>query len=175
MDLTKTLFDTISTRSFSSLWYWIVLAVAWSSASHYVMGVPYDMIQRARRQGGQALEDMEDLVRINVNRLIYIMEVSGVFLLGFVAFILTVLATLAIWYGVEFAQAVLLIAAPMTFVGWLGMRLAYRLAEEEPRAEALFKPLIRHRFWTQVVGMISIFVSAMYGMYKNLVVAFPVF
>lgn len=175
MDLTKTLFDTISTRSFSSLWYWMVVAVAWSSASHYVMGVPYDLIQRARRQGGDALEDMEDLVRINVNRAIHIVEVSGVFLLGFVAFVLTMLATFAIWYRYEFAQAVLLLAVPMTLVGLMGMRLAYKLAREEPRAEALFKPLMRHRFWTQVIGMISIFVTAMYGMYRNLVVAFPIF
>ncbi|MCC5974058.1 MAG: component of SufBCD complex [Rubellimicrobium sp.] len=175
MDLTKTIFETISTRSFSSIWYWIILAVAWSSASHYVMGVPYDMIQRARRHGGEALEDMEDLVRINVNRAIYIIEVSGVFMLGFLGFILTMLATMAVWYRYEFAQAVLLIALPMTLVGLLSLRLAYRLAREEPRAEELFRPLVRHRFWTQVIGMISIFVTAMYGMYRNLVMGFPIF
>jgi hypothetical protein len=103
------------------------------------------------------------------------MELSGVWLLGLVTFFLTVLATLAIWYDIEFAQAVVLIAAPMTLVGWMGLRLAQRLAREEPRGEALFKPLMRHRFWTQVVGMISIFVTAMFGMYQNLVVALPGF
>ena len=43
---------------------WIVLAVAWSSASHWVLGVPFDMVMRARRQGGQAAADLEDLARI---------------------------------------------------------------------------------------------------------------
>lgn len=149
--------------------------MVWSSASHYVLGVPYDVIQRARRQGGQSLEDMEDLVRINVNRMLYIMQVSGIWLLGLVAFFLSGLGTLAFWYQMEFAQAVLLIAAPMTLVGWMGLRLANRLAQQEPRGEALFKPLIRHRFWTQVVGMVSIFVTAMFGMFQNLVVALPGF
>jgi hypothetical protein len=47
-------FEVIDMRSFSSLWYWIALAVMWSSASHYVLGVPFDLVQRARRRGGQA-------------------------------------------------------------------------------------------------------------------------
>ena len=39
-----------------------------------------------------------------------------------------------------------------------------------PTRLELFRRLIRHRFWTQVIGMLSIFVTAMYGMYHNLVV-----
>lgn len=155
-------------RSFSNLWFWIVLAVVWSSASHYVLGVPYDMIIRARRHGGQALTDLEDVVRISVNRLLYIGRVSGLWLLGFVAFVLTMLLTLAIWYKVEFAQAVVLIAFPMTLVGMMSLSTARRIEAEAPTGDALFRQLIRHRFWTQVIGMISIFVTAMYGMYKNL-------
>ena len=70
MDWSKVLFQVIDLRSFSSVWYWIMLAVLWSSISHYVLGVPYDMITRARRQHGQIEEDMVDLVRINVNRML---------------------------------------------------------------------------------------------------------
>ncbi len=56
-----TIFSRSSTcGSFSNLWYWIALAVMWSSTSHWVLGVPYDMIQRARREGGQAEADLED-------------------------------------------------------------------------------------------------------------------
>src|SRR5690606_35451150 len=113
VDWTKTLFDVINLHSFSSLWFWIVLAVVWSSASHYVIGVPYDMVLRARRHGGQAQTDLEDMVRISMNRLLYISVVSGMWLLGFVAFVLTVLMMLAFWYDVEFAQAVVLIALPL--------------------------------------------------------------
>ncbi len=171
VDWTRTIFEVIDMRSFSNLWYWIVLAVVWSSASHYVLGVPFDMIQRARKQEGQAMTDLEDLVRINVNRLLYIGNVAGLWLLGFVTFVLTGLLVLAFWYSVEFAQAVIMLALPMTIVGALSMSLAQKLAVEGPSGEALFRRLIRHRFWIQVIGMVSIFVTATYGMYQNLLVA----
>ncbi len=54
-------------RSFSNLWYWIALAVTWSTASHWVLGVPFDMVLRARRHGGDAERDLEDMVRVNVS------------------------------------------------------------------------------------------------------------
>ena len=111
MSWTQTLFELIDMRSFSNLWYWIVLAVVWSTASHWVLGVPYDMVLRAKRQGGQAEADLEDIVRINVNRLLYIGQVSGLWLAGFACFFLTMLVLLGFVYGVEFAQAVLLLAA----------------------------------------------------------------
>ena len=157
-------------RSFSNLWYWIALAVVWSSASHFVLGVPYDLVQRAQRQGGQAMADFNDIVRVNVNRVIYIVDVAGPFLLAFWAFVLTVLVVLAFWYEVEFAQAVVLIALPMTLVFVLTVRLARGIAADQPEAEALVRRIMRQRFWTQVIGMIAIFFTAMYGMYQNMAV-----
>ena len=101
MDWFQLITEVIDLRSFSNLWYWIGLAVVWSTVSHWVLGVPYDIVLRARRRGGQAMEDLEDLARINVNRILQ---------------------------------------------------------------------LVRHRFWTQLIGMVAIFVTAMWGMYKNLYV-----
>lgn len=157
-------------RSFSNLWYWIALAVVWSSASHFVMGVPYDLLQRARRQGGQAMADFEDMVRINVNRILNIVDVAGLFLIVFWTFVITSLLVLAFWYDIEFAQAVVLIALPMTGVWALTIRLARRVMAERPEGEALMRAVLRLRFWTQVIGMIAIFVTAMYGMYQNMAV-----
>ena len=65
MDWTRLIFDLIDLRSFSNLWYWIALAVAWSSASHWVLGIPYDMVLRARRMGGQAEQDLTDITRVD--------------------------------------------------------------------------------------------------------------
>ncbi len=47
------IFDLIDMRSFSNLWYWIALAVTWSSTSHWVLGVPFDMVLRARRKAAR--------------------------------------------------------------------------------------------------------------------------
>jgi len=170
LNWTQTVFEVIDMRSFSNLWFWIALAVVWSSASHWVLGVPFDMITRARKEGGEAQQDLELMVRIYVDRLLYIGRVSGLWLLGFVCFLLTTLAVLGFAYGVEFAQAVFLIAAPMTAVGMLSMATAMAIEAEGPTGEALHKRLIRHRQFTQLIGMLAIFVTAMWGMYQNLAV-----
>jgi hypothetical protein len=165
---TQTLLDVIDFRSFSSLWYWIVVAVTWSSASHWVLGVPFDMVVRARRQGGQATADLEDLARINVRRLLDIARLSGLWLAGSVTFALSALLVLGAWYRIEFAQAVLFLAIPLTAVGALSLSTARGIAEAPPDGAELVRRLVRHRFRTQAVGVVAIFVTAMFGMYHNL-------
>ncbi len=154
-------------RSFSNLWFWIVLAVVWSTASHWVLGVPYDMVLRAKRQGDQAQIDLEDMVRINVNRLLYIGQVSGLWLAAFACFFLTMLALLGFVYGMEFAQAVFLLAFPLSIVGMLSLSTARLILSDNEGGERLYKRLNRHRLYTQIIGMIAIFVTALWGMYQN--------
>jgi hypothetical protein len=156
-------------RSFSNLWYWIALAVLWSTTSHYVLGVPFDLAQKAAKEGGQKMQDIEVLVRINIGRILNIAEVSGLFMVGFVSAALTILFVLGVFYGVEFAQAIFLMAFPMSFVGLLSINTAMKIRADTPVGDALFAVLKRHRVLTQVIGMISIFVTAMWGMYQNMV------
>lgn len=170
MDWYKAIFELIDMRSFSNLWFWIALAVVWSTASHWVMGVPYDMVMRARRSGGQAMIDLEDLTRINVNRLMHIGEVSGLLLLGVACFLLSGLAVLGFLYDVEFAQAVFLLALPMSVVGLLSLRCAHHIVDGGLAGEDLARRLMRHRTHTQIVGTIAIFVTALWGMYQNLTI-----
>jgi len=160
--------ELIDLRSFSNLWYWIALAVTWSSVSHWVLGVPYDMIQRARRVGGQSEIDLEDITRVNVNRLLYIGRVSGLWILGFICFALSGLAVLGFWYEVEFAQAVFLLGFPMSLVGLLNLSTARLIEGETPTGELLQKRLGRLRIYTQMIGMVAIFVTALWGMYQNM-------
>ncbi len=170
MDLYQTLFEVIDMRSFSNLWFWIAVAVIWSSASHWVIGVPYDMVLRARRHGDEALTDLEDMVRINVNRILYIAQVSGLWILGFTCFFMTILVMLAVFYSFEFAQALLLLAVPLSFVALLSLSTAQRIRDEGATEALLIKRLMRHRIQTQIIGMVAIFVTAMFGMYQNLYV-----
>ena len=164
----SSIFELIDMRSFSNLWFWIALAVTWSTASHWVLGVPFDMVQRARRQGGQAMIDLEDITRVNVNRLMYIARMSGPWLIGLACFLLTGLAVLGFVYAVEFAQALALIAFPMSLVTLMGFLAARRIQAEGTRGEALCHRLARLRLYTQVIGTISIFFSSLWGMYQNL-------
>ena len=177
VDWYLTVFEVIDMRSFSNLWYWIGLAVLWSSASHWVLGVPYDLIQRARRSGGQAVEDLQDIVRINCNRILFIADVSGLIVAWTGAMVFTLMAMVGFWYGNQFAQAVFLMLFPMSLVGGLSVWTAKRIAAEGGAggrdapgipAPQLFARLRLHRTLTQVVGMVSIFVTAMWGMAQNM-------
>lgn len=167
MNWYQTLFELIDMRSFSNLWYWIVLACVWSMASHWVLGVPFDMVLRARRQGGQAEADLEDLVRIYTNRMLYITNVAGLWLLGFGCFLLTMLGLLGFYYRFEFAQAVMLLAFPLSLVGLLSLSTARLIQQEDATGERLRKRLLRHRLYTQIIGMVSIFCTALWGMLQN--------
>ena len=146
----------------------------WSSTSHWILGVPFDMVQRARRSGDALSNDMETLAHINVKRLLYIAQTAGSWLVGIVTFLLTMLAILGFYYGFEFAQAVLFMAAPMTIVGMLSMRTARIIADEDSRGAVLIRRITRCRMSIQVVGMFSILATSMFGMWQNLnMVSFP--
>lgn len=168
MDLYNDIFELIDMRSFSNLWFWIALAVLWSTASHWVLGVPFDMVLRARRQGGQSEQDLEDLVRINTNRMLYIARVSGLWILAIACFVLTVLLVVGFFYDIEIAQALFLLGFPMSIVGVLSLSTARLIEQEQSTGEVLRKKLSRHRLYVQLTGVVSIFVTALWGMYQNL-------
>lgn len=168
LNWTDAIFQVIDFGSFSSLWYWIVVAVAWSTASHFVLGVPYDLIQRAKRVGGDAEDDVVDLARLSVKRQLNIASMAGVWLLGFACFLLTTLFVLGVWYEIELALAVLLLALPMTILGAIRLSTCRLIAAENPEYPDLLRILTRHRIVTQVIGMFAIFITAMVGMFHNL-------
>lgn len=169
MDL---IFDLIDMRSFSNLWYWIALAVTWSSASHWVLGVPYDMVLRARKNGFRSPEDLESLTRINVSRLLYIAREAGVALTILFSFVLTSLVVLGFVYKAEFAQAVTLILLPLTGVGFMTLGTAKRIERDDlaetATAATICDHLARHRMKVQILGMLSISATAFWGMLQNL-------
>lgn len=162
-------FELIDMRSFSNLWFWISLAVIWSTTSHWVLGVPWDMAMRAKKKAiEQNVIDFEDVVRANVNRIVYIIEESGIFLVGFVFFILTTLCLAGFVYMNELSQALFLLGFPMSIVGLLTTRTAFIIRDNELRGDELIQRLQRHRQITQFLGVVAIFVTAMWGMWQNL-------
>ena len=170
MDWYSTVFELIDMRSFSNLWFWIALAVLWSSTSHYILGVPWDMVLRARKEAedSAAMDDMNAMVGVNVRRILYIARESGLMLTGIIFFALTTAALLGFVYGREFAQAIILLGVPMTLVWLLSLRTARDIDAAGLTGAPLIKRLFRHRLYVQIIGMASIFVTAMWGMYQNM-------
>jgi hypothetical protein len=162
----------IDLRSFSNLWYWIVLAVMWSSLSHWVMGIPYHMVQRARRGHEDSARDLRALAEINTRRILEFSRLSSGLMVGVSAFVITSLMILGWMYGVEFAQAVMLLVLPLIAVSGLTVRTARILQATE--FDNLPIRLRNHRLIVQLIGVVSIFVTTFWGMYVNVTVS-PLF
>lgn len=161
--------QVINLRSFSNLWYWIMLAVLWSSLSHFVLGIPHHVILRARRGDAQSARDLALLAEINARRILDFASMSGTLMVGVSCFVVTSLAILGWGYGMEFAQATVLLVFPLMLVTALSVRTAMRL--QRGGFADLDRPLRHHRLAVQLMGIISIFITAFWGMYTNVTVS----
>lgn len=165
------IFELIDLRSFSNLWYWLGLSVFWSTVGHWVLGVPHDMIRRADSdQDPHALSDVEALAGIYVRRLLFIARTAGVWLVAGLSFVLSGLVFLGVVYGVEFAQALLCLLVPATVIFLLTLRTARLIEEGDNHGDALLRRLRRHRLIVQIMGMVAIFLTAVFGMYQNMLI-----
>ncbi|MBL4628596.1 MAG: component of SufBCD complex [Roseicyclus sp.] len=165
MDFLDLITEVIDLRSFSNLWYWIVLAILWSTLSHWTIGVPYHLVTRTRRGDTQAEKDMLVLARMNADRMILFAETSGTLATGFSTFLLTGLAVIGWGYGIEFCQAIFLLLCPSIIVVGIGTWTSARLKADN----YLHVPKIlrQHRTMVQMLGVVFIFVTAFWGMYQN--------
>jgi len=158
----------IDFRTFSNIWYWLAVMVIWAVATHWVIGVPFDMVVRARRQGGQAAQDLDILVAINLRRLLTISGTPAVILVGIGAFVVTAAAMLGFVYGLELAQGLFCLAFPLVFVAVLTWRSCQRLALDQQTGPALIRALVRLRFWIQLIAITALFCTALLGIYVML-------
>lgn len=170
MPLTDTIIAIIDLDTFSSIWYWLAVAVTWAVVSHWVLGIPLDVIIRARRSAPEAMDDLEALFRTHVRRFVMIEDFAGTPIVAVSAFALTVLAVAGFYYEVEFAQGVFMIGFPLTIVGAICQRACRRYIQDPPDRAHLAAELLRLRIVIQIVAVIAIFVTAFYGMYYNLAV-----
>lgn len=165
MDFFDLVTEVIDLRSFSNLWYWIVLAILWSSMSAWTIGVPYHLVTRTRRGDAQAEVDMLVLTRMNAERNILYAETSGAWAMGFSTFILTGLFITGWVYSVEFCQAVFLLLCPSMIVVGLGVWTSQRLKDDD--YQHVPQILRQHRTMVQMLGVVFIFITAFWGMYQN--------
>lgn len=162
------IFEVIDMRSFSNLWFWLALALLWSATSHFVIGVPYDMVRRAARLDGDALSDTELLAHINARRLLRLARDGGTVLVAVTAFVLSGLTVLATVFAVELAQAVLCLLLPLLIVAVLSLRTCLVIEAQALTGTALLNCLRGHRLRVQAVGMVALFLTGLFGMYQNM-------
>ena len=162
----------IELRTFASIWYWFAVIVSWAVACHWLIGVPFDLLFHARKGAPQHLADLEAIVDLNVRRFTGLVDIMGPWLLGLVTFVLTGLGVAGFYYGFELAQGLFFLAAPLTLMMLLNIKVAYGLRAYPANGRDLVDRLFKMRLWSQGIGMIAIFFTAMYGMWFNLDVHF---
>ena len=97
-------------------------------------------------------------------------RLAGLWLVGVFCFVLAGLFTAGFIYGVEFAQATFLLVFPLAMIWLLSLNTAAIIAAGELDGEALCRQITRHRFHIQLLGLMFIFATAMWGMYRNFTV-----
>lgn len=160
------LFDLISTRSFSSLWYWLLVGIFWTILSHWVLGASADLLRRAQRAGPEAQAELAHVLRLYAQRMVFLNDSTGLFGHAVLWFLLAGLLTLGFVYGVEWAQALAFLAVPGLGVSVLRLRMARRIiAENAPDDATLFRMIGRHRLIVQALALVMIFLTSFWGMY----------
>lgn len=140
----------------------------WSLLSHWVLGVPFDLILRAKRNDEAAVADMLTLLDIKSRRFLGIFDSAAHIIAGVICFILAIILSMGFYYGFELAQGMFFMAVPAAAVGVLNLRMFRHLNDNPATGGDLIALLQRHRFWVQFIGVMSICTTAMYGMYHNL-------
>lgn len=164
----STILELIDLKSFSSIWYWLVVGTLWARAINAPMTVPLDILRAAAGGDANASHDVVRICAMQKRRRAALTKLLGPMQTALWAFFLTVLLISGWGYGAEFAQAVFLIAAPMSLVSNMTARYARRLPMEESQSEERHKSLFRLKNRIQITGLASVFVSAIWGMLHNL-------
>nr|WP_154336529.1 hypothetical protein [Paracoccus sp. S-4012] len=172
----------LDTRSFPSLWYWLALCAVWAITTRSVLGVPVEVVIRARQTAGEA-ERPEGLLLLDWLSLTLprwrIGRGEGAVLVGVTAFVLVALGVLGFGYGLETAQALVLLFTPLGLLLLMRLRLAHRLAAVMgaaesgglPAAEAAAQAarlMTRHRRIVAALSIMAVAIAAAWGTLWNL-------
>jgi hypothetical protein len=158
------LFPLIDLRAFSSVWYWVLMLVLWGQATDRVLGVPWVMIADARRAGTpEAAAAVADQLRPALWRLSAATRRSLLAQAAIAGFALSLLAVLGFVYGLELAQALFGLVAPLGLVTLIGYRLARRILDTGLSGDALLSAMAGAHGTTTGIAILAIGASAIWG------------
>lgn len=173
------LISLLDSRSFGTIWFWLVLVGMWSASGRHVLGVPTEILSRARRMQtlgepeGQAVLALLDWLSLTLPRW-RLGTGEGAVFLGCAAFVLTSLAILGFGYGLEMAQALTLLLLPFMILFWMRVLLARRLTPLLEAADSGERPVSgvgaeaarrmqTHRHVVTALSIVAVALTALWG------------
>ncbi|MCQ0971760.1 hypothetical protein MLD63_15150 [Paracoccus sp. TK19116] len=164
----------LDSASFMTIWYWVVLIGLWSVLGRSTLGVPGDVIARARRDPtGEAGLILLDWLSLCLPRW-QLGPREGAVVLGLSLFAVTSLGILGFGYGLEMAQAAVLLIVPLCVLFAMRVRLARKLwplveaarrgdATPADTVTAALRRIVLHRRLFTVLSILSVTITAMWG------------
>lgn len=153
-----TAFYLVGPGSLQSIWYWALTILVWTLVTHRTLGVPYDMLLRARRLP-EICTQVDVLAHITAARVSGLHGAAGVPLAAIAGFSLAAMFVFGFLMDLELAKALFLLLAPLSMVGYSTLRLALNIESRDHRGIRLVRILARRRFWHQVVAVVSILLA----------------
>ena len=144
--------------SFQSIWYWVLHILVWTLVTHRTLGVPYDMLLRARRLP-EVTAQTETLAVVQCGRIVAVYQRLGIPIALLGGFLLAGLAVVGFLNGVELAQAAFLLLFPLAVIAYSTLATALMITERRFRGDVLVRILSRRHFWHQVVAVTALFAA----------------
>jgi hypothetical protein len=153
------LFQTFAAASFQSIWYWVLHVVVWTLACYRTLGVPHDMLVRARRNP-EISAKVDVLARLSSERIGGIQDAFGVPIAAGIGFVLAGFAALGFSTGIEAAQAAFALLLPVVIVSYSKLRLAMAVRRRGIEGTELVLALARRRVWHQFIAVFAMLAAA---------------
>lgn len=153
------MFQFFAAASFQSLWYWVLHVVVWTLACYRTLGVPHDMLIRARREPEVAAR-VDLLARLACERVGGIYDSFGVPLAAVAGFVLAGAFAMGFLSGIETAQAAFAILLPLSVIVYSKLRLALAVRRKGMIGPELVLALARRRVWHQFMAIAAMLGAA---------------
>lgn len=148
------MYQFLAAATFESPWYWVLHVVVWTLACTRTLGVPQDMLIRARRLPEVAAR-VDLLAGLAAGRLAGMADGFGPAGAAATGFLLAALAGLGFWNGIEAAQATLCLLAPLAAIAFSKIRLALWIRASRLVGPRLVLALAWRRTCHQVIAVLA--------------------
>jgi len=153
------LFKFFAAASFQSPWYWVLHVVVWTLACYRTLGVPHDMLLRARRMP-EVAGRVDLLCRLSCERIGGVYDGMGVPLGAASGFVLAACFALGFMSGIEAAQAAFALLMPLAVIAYSKLRLALAVRRKRMEGPELVLALARRRVWHQFIAVLAMLGAA---------------
>jgi hypothetical protein len=146
--------ETLAAASFLSIWYWVLHAVVWTLACYRTLGVPLDMLHRARGMP-EIAGRVDVLARLAAARIGGVHDLFGVPIAAVAGFVLATLFVIGFGLGIEAARAAFILLLPLAIIGYSKLRLALAVRRRGIEGADLVLALARRRVWHQFIAILG--------------------